>query len=58
MSPWRRVMRGIVYTFQITSIYPRLTAAENVALAVQRRLTSKPGLHLSLSTAALDAADR
>ena len=42
LSPWRRVMRGIVYTFQITSIYPRLTVAENVALAVQRQLTAKP----------------
>jgi branched-chain amino acid transport system ATP-binding protein len=56
LSPWRRVMLGIVYTFQITSIYPRLTAAENVALAVQRRLTAKPGLHLSLSARALDLA--
>jgi branched-chain amino acid transport system ATP-binding protein len=56
LSPWKRVMRGIVYTFQITSIYPRLTAAENVALAVQRQLTAKPGLHLSLSGAALAAA--
>ena len=56
LSPWRRVMLGIVYTFQITSIYPRLTAAENVALAVQRRLTAKPGLHLSLSARVLDLA--
>jgi branched-chain amino acid transport system ATP-binding protein len=56
MSPWKRVMRGIVYTFQITSIYPKLRVRENVALAVQRQLTSKPGLHLSLSANALDAA--
>ncbi|MFT4149276.1 MAG: ABC transporter ATP-binding protein [Paracoccaceae bacterium] len=28
-----RVRRGIAYTFQITSIYRRLTVAENVALA-------------------------
>jgi branched-chain amino acid transport system ATP-binding protein len=33
----RRVALGIAYTFQITSIYPRLTAFDNVALAVQRR---------------------
>ncbi len=56
MSPWQRVIRGIVYTFQITSIYPKLTVFENVALAVQRRLTAKPGLHLSLSTASLESA--
>jgi branched-chain amino acid transport system ATP-binding protein len=28
-----RVTRGIAYTFQITSIYPNLTVAENVSLA-------------------------
>lgn len=32
-----RVARGIAYTFQITSIYARLSAFDNVALAVQRR---------------------
>jgi branched-chain amino acid transport system ATP-binding protein len=32
-----RVRLGIVYTFQITSIYRRLTVADNVAVAVQRR---------------------
>ena len=31
-----RVRRGIGYTFQITSIYPRLTVRDNVALAAQR----------------------
>jgi branched-chain amino acid transport system ATP-binding protein len=56
MSPWRRVRRGIVYTFQITSIYPKLTAAENVALAVQRRLTTGAGQYFSLSADALGAA--
>jgi len=56
LSPWKRVMRGIVYTFQITSIYPKLTARENVALAVQRRLISGPRAFLSLSADALDAA--
>jgi len=30
-----RVKRGIAYTFQITSIFPRLTVFDNVALAVQ-----------------------
>jgi branched-chain amino acid transport system ATP-binding protein len=32
-----RVARGLAYTFQITSIYPRLTVFDNVALPVQRR---------------------
>jgi branched-chain amino acid transport system ATP-binding protein len=41
MPVWRRVMRGIVYVFQITSIYPRLSCYENVALAAQRRLLGK-----------------
>jgi branched-chain amino acid transport system ATP-binding protein len=31
-----RVGLGIAYTFQITSIYPRLSVFDNVALAVQR----------------------
>lgn len=38
LRPWQRVGRGIVYTFQVTSIYPNLTCYENVALAAQRRL--------------------
>lgn len=31
-----RVQAGIAYTFQITSIYPRLSVFDNAALAVQR----------------------
>lgn len=31
----RRVRQGIAYTFQITSIYPRLSVFDNVALAAQ-----------------------
>jgi branched-chain amino acid transport system ATP-binding protein len=38
MPAWQRVMRGIVYVFQITSIFPRLSCYENVALAAQRQL--------------------
>ncbi len=34
-----RVRRGIAYTFQITSIFPRLSVFDNVALAVQTRST-------------------
>ncbi len=32
-----RVRKGIAYTFQITSIFPRLAVFDNVALAVQSR---------------------
>jgi branched-chain amino acid transport system ATP-binding protein len=32
-----RVRKGIAYTFQITSIFPRLTVFDNVALAVQSK---------------------
>ncbi len=34
----KRILRGIAYTFQITSVFARLPAAENVALAARRRL--------------------
>lgn len=37
MPSWNRVMRGIVYTFQVTSIYRTLSCAGNVTLAAQRR---------------------
>ena len=33
----RRIMLGMAYTFQITSIFPGLDVAENVALAARRR---------------------
>jgi branched-chain amino acid transport system ATP-binding protein len=36
--PWERVALGIVYTFQVTSIFKGLTCYENVALPAQRRL--------------------
>jgi len=35
LSAWRRVQRGIAYTFQITSVFAEFTALQNVALAVQ-----------------------
>ena len=38
MPAHSRVLAGIAYTFQITSIFPRLTVYDNVALSVQRRL--------------------
>ncbi len=43
LPPHKRVRRGIAYTFQITSIFPNLTAYDNVALPVQRTLTDGRG---------------
>ncbi len=37
LSAHARVRKGIAYTFQITSIYPRLSVFDNVALAAQSR---------------------
>ena len=37
LPAWHRVGLGIVYTFQITSVYRRLSVHDNVALAAQRR---------------------
>jgi branched-chain amino acid transport system ATP-binding protein len=39
LKSWERVLLGIVYTFQITSIYRNLSCFDNVALAVQRHLS-------------------
>ena len=39
LPPWKRVAHGIVYMFQITSVFRNLTCAENVALGAQRSLT-------------------
>ncbi|HXV25880.1 MAG TPA: ABC transporter ATP-binding protein [Alphaproteobacteria bacterium] len=36
LKAWQRVGRGIVYTFQITSVFANLTCFDNVALAVQQ----------------------
>ncbi|WP_374651177.1 ABC transporter ATP-binding protein [Dongia sp.] len=44
LKSWERVLRGIVYTFQITSVYRNLTCFDNVALAVQRRLSKDRAL--------------
>jgi len=49
LRAWERVMRGIVYTFQVTSIYANLSCYENVALAAQRRLLGGLGERLALS---------
>ena len=55
MPAWRRVAAGIVYTFQVTSIYGALTVRENVALAAQRRMMNSPGAWFRLDEPALAA---
>ena len=37
MPAFQRVRHGIAYTFQITNIYPKLTVAENIGIAVLGR---------------------
>ena len=44
-----RVRKGIAYTFQITSVYPRLCVFDNVALAVQQ--TGSRDLHADVTAA-------
>ena len=34
----KRIQAGMAYTFQITSVFPKLTLYENIALAARRRL--------------------
>lgn len=41
MPAHKRVMLGIAYTFQITSVFAKLSVYDNVALPVQRRLQAK-----------------
>ena len=56
----RRVRAGIAYTFQITSVYARLSAYENVALAAQSALsrrTDRAG-KTALDRAVLGALDK
>jgi branched-chain amino acid transport system ATP-binding protein len=50
----QRVQLGIVYTFQIISIFKNLSVFENVALAAQRRLMRTPREHFTLDPRALD----
>jgi branched-chain amino acid transport system ATP-binding protein len=56
LRPWERLMEGIVYTFQVTSIYRGLTCYENVALPAQRRLMR--GFRGRLALAEREVADR
>ena len=41
LSSAKRVQAGIVYTFQVTSIFSNLSCYENVALSVQRNLRAQ-----------------
>ncbi|VAV96911.1 Branched-chain amino acid transport ATP-binding protein LivG (TC 3.A.1.4.1), partial [hydrothermal vent metagenome] len=41
MPAHKRITMGMAYTFQITSVFARLPAGENVALAARRRLHKK-----------------
>jgi branched-chain amino acid transport system ATP-binding protein len=55
----RRVRKGIAYTFQITSIFGKLTVFDNVALSVQRALLSGGGLGAaSLRRGVMEALQR
>jgi branched-chain amino acid transport system ATP-binding protein len=56
MPAHARVLAGIAYTFQITSVYPKLTARENVALAIQRRLTQAGTFSPAALSAGVDDA--
>jgi branched-chain amino acid transport system ATP-binding protein len=47
-SSWQRARSGLVYTFQITSIFPNLTCHDNVALAIQQPLMRGLGSRVHL----------
>jgi branched-chain amino acid transport system ATP-binding protein len=53
-----RVRLGIGYTFQITSIFPNLSAFDNVALPVQRRLAARGPSGGRLTAGVMDALAR
>ena len=53
LSSWRRARSGIVYTFQITSIFQNLTCHDNVALAIQQPLMRGIGSRIHLDGALL-----
>ena len=56
LRDWERAGLGIVYTFQVTSIYRNLSVYDNVALAAQRRRlrTSRDWLALDRGVLAAD----
>jgi branched-chain amino acid transport system ATP-binding protein len=62
LPAFRRVRRGIAYTFQITNIYPKLSVAENVRIAAlgraQRGDTVDIGREAMAALDAVGLADR
>ena len=53
MRPWERLRRGIVYTFQVTSIFKGLSCYENVALPAQRKLLRGLAARIALPESAV-----
>lgn len=53
-----RVRAGIAYTFQITSVYPRLSVFDNVALAVQQTGARDLGAGVAAALARVNLTDR
>jgi branched-chain amino acid transport system ATP-binding protein len=49
LPPHRRAAMGLARTYQITNLFPRLTALENCLLAVQALTPAKLHLHRALS---------
>ncbi len=49
LPPHRRAALGLARTYQITNLFPRLTALENCLLAVQGLMPTKFHLHRALS---------
>ena len=56
LPAWERAVLGIVYTFQVTSIYRNLSVHDNVALAAQRRRLRTPLDWIALDRRAVAAA--
>ena len=53
LPPWARLKRGIVYTFQVTSIFKGLSCYENVALPAQRKLMRGIAARIALPESAV-----
>ena len=53
-SSAKRVQAGIVYTFQVTSIFINLSCYENVAISVQRSLKALQGKLLMVSESVIE----
>ena len=54
LSSEKRVQSGIVYTFQVTSIFSNLSCYENVAISVQRSLKALQGKLLMVSESVIE----